>query len=461
MAESLTIAVSSFSLDMLTKEIRRTMRRSAKDAVQLGYMLRRVTDEKLWVGDYSCFDDYLDRELHMDYTLASRFMGINRKYSLGGNSMEILEQYEGYSQGLLIEMLNMPEEVAARVTPDMTVRQARELKPKKKKPVQAAPAKAEENVIDGEFREVPEPVHDAKWFVGQYIEKEPEKLKELMRICREGKNHSDMAKAVQKYMAPYGYNAVGSAKYEFAFNSFSGGIDMRIGEESIHLKYGRFVQELTGLCDPFSEEYAEEEGTGEESIATSQPEELSPYGLARSVYPEDSLIASKGCGNKYDCWGCAMDCVIRQEDRYCRTAPLGAPFPCQIMEALEEIRNDMGDRCQFVDYGKVYHTAGSHEVDPCCKECTEVCKYRCSRSSGPVPDESVSEEDIREDVEHNPDAAETLIVPTPQSVLREEQEKLEQWVKAFEGEKEPPVFIEKQKIIVAALAAMVCDLEEE
>ena len=48
---------------------------------------------------------------------------------------------------------------------------------------------------------------------------------------------------------------------------------------------------------------------------------------------------------------------------------------------------------------------------------------------------------------------------TPKTVLQEESDKLNQWVEAFDGEKDVPEFIEKQKIIVAALASMVCDLE--
>ena len=55
-------------------------------------------------------------------------MGINRKYSLGGNSEDIDEKYKEYSQGLLVEMLNMPPELEAKVEPDMTVKQVREIK---------------------------------------------------------------------------------------------------------------------------------------------------------------------------------------------------------------------------------------------------------------------------------------------------------------------------------------------
>ena len=69
------------SYEYLNREIKTTMRRSASDAVRLGYLLRRMYDEQLWLRRYDCLDEYLQRELHMDYSLATRFMNINKKYS--------------------------------------------------------------------------------------------------------------------------------------------------------------------------------------------------------------------------------------------------------------------------------------------------------------------------------------------------------------------------------------------
>ena len=113
---------------ILNDAIKDEIRRSASSVVSLGYMLRRMMDEKLWEGHYDSLDEYLRQELHMDYTLACRFEAINRKYSIGGKNVHIADKWENYSQSVLIEMLNMPPELETKVTPDMTVRQVRELK---------------------------------------------------------------------------------------------------------------------------------------------------------------------------------------------------------------------------------------------------------------------------------------------------------------------------------------------
>lgn len=113
-----------------------------------------------------------------------------------------------------------------------------------------------------------------------------------------------------------------------------------------------------------------------------EPEEkLSAYGTKKMVRPKDSLIDTEGCEGGHDCFACSMECNIRQEDRYCREAPLGKPYPCATMNVLECLRQDIGDKCQFINHELAYHRSGDHEPDPCCQECNEPCGYACSRAA--------------------------------------------------------------------------------
>ena len=153
--ESIDVTITNFDFEALDREIKRTMRRSARDAIQIGYMLKQMRDKKLWEIRYSCLDEYLTQELGIDYTMASRFINLNNKYSWNGNSMEIAERYRDYSPGLLIEMLSMPKELEEKVTPDMTIRQVRGIKKQDKQKKDPIP-EAAEVIIDGEYREVEE-----------------------------------------------------------------------------------------------------------------------------------------------------------------------------------------------------------------------------------------------------------------------------------------------------------------
>lgn len=197
----LTAAIDRLELDDLTNEIKRTMRRSAKDAVQLGYMLRRVLDEKLWAAAYADFDSYLQTELQMDYTLANRFIGINKRFSYAGKSMEIVEKYKQYSQGLLIEMLNMTPDQEAKVASGMTVRQVREIK----KQDRGTPEK-KDTIIEGGFREITEQEKVATSQPDPVIPADEEGTEALRRLLEQKKRELEESIKVNKVEPlPEGY----------------------------------------------------------------------------------------------------------------------------------------------------------------------------------------------------------------------------------------------------------------
>lgn len=116
-----------------------------------------------------------------------------------------------------------------------------------------------------------------------------------------------------------------------------------------------------------------------ETVLTS--EQKSSLGYTKSVYPPDSLIESKGCGNKHACFSCSRICQIRQEDRYCVEAPMGYPFPCTTMKVLESIENDIGEGCMFLNLELAPIRSGDKEPVPCCKDCKKKCGYACNKAT--------------------------------------------------------------------------------
>lgn len=116
------------------------------------------------------------------------------------------------------------------------------------------------------------------------------------------------------------------------------------------------------------------------TVETPEPEKLSAYGTPIKVYPADSLIAMPGCEGGHDCFMCHLQCDIRQEYCRCVEATTGNPFPCDQIDRIDTLREEIGERCQFIDLNLAYHRAGDHEPVPCCKECKEPCQYACERS---------------------------------------------------------------------------------
>ncbi|RKJ44368.1 hypothetical protein D7X98_12615 [bacterium 1XD8-76] len=441
----------------------------------IGYLLKTMMDKMMWQAYYSCFDEYLKSELQMDYTMATRFIKACEKYSAKGNGMEIEEKYEGYSQAVLIEMLNMPPELEEKIAPSMTVKQVREIKrqaKQKDKPLKESEEPADGDiVIDGEYREIdipesenivpekvatsqpedPGEIHDERWFVEQYVKFEPKESEELMCICLREKDNSDRADAIQKHISPYGYNCGGSSEFGFAFRSFAVGVRLYTKKEKIHMTYRRFAKELCRIAEE-----------------TALPQSAkSAYGLEKTEYPEGSSLAGEGCGHKYNCFLCAQACSIRGENRHCRFAPLGAPFDCETMEILEKgDLEKVGDRCQFVNNDLAYHTAGSKEADPCCRVCEEVCEYRCQRSIQENKTEKQSESEVLQEKEILESEAETEKDEDPEplnemcevrKILEQEKQHLNDYLE-IGGIPEKTIF--RQKIIVAALSALVRNLEK-
>lgn len=94
--------------------------------------------------------------------------------------------------------------------------------------------------------------------VKAFCEAYPDKLKTIMRICRQCKNNSEAAKAVQKEIAPYGWHAVSGGEVEYTFMGFTAGLKITVKKEEVTMKYGHLIVEAKNLYDPYSSEFDEE-----------------------------------------------------------------------------------------------------------------------------------------------------------------------------------------------------------
>ena len=143
------------------------------------------------------------------------------------------------------------------------------------------------------------------------------------------------------------------------------------------------LQEMLSLPDEELEKVTKETTVREiRAMKAQATKPLSFYGFPATKHPEGSLLTTAGCGNgKHDCFDCCRDCAIRQEDRYCRTAPLGNPFPCKQMS--EDFRKGIQyslhkNECQHLHPELAPIRDGDKEPNPCCLTCDiKTCFLRC------------------------------------------------------------------------------------
>ena len=133
------------------------------------------------------------------------------------------------------------------------------------------------------------------------------------------------------------------------------------------------LQEMLGLPDEELEKVTQETTVREiRAMKKKQEEPKSFFGLPKTVYPEGSLLSTKGCGDgKYTCFSCARPCGIRQEERYCRDAPLGNPFPCTQMDDEKRLDIEAGlfsEKCQHLHPELAPIREGDKEPTPCCQD---------------------------------------------------------------------------------------------
>lgn len=110
-------------------EIKNNLQNIVVSFVEIGYYLKQIRDDKMYLEDgYKDIWDFAAGEYKLDRTAASRFMSINDKYSIDGNSRYLQEQYQGFGKSTLTEMLTLPVEDYELITPDTKIEDIRELK---------------------------------------------------------------------------------------------------------------------------------------------------------------------------------------------------------------------------------------------------------------------------------------------------------------------------------------------
>lgn len=307
MPEEMELSGKSYYLDVSLEEaennIHACLRDAARNVIATGHYLKVIRDKELYrEAGYENIWDYAADRFGFSKSTASRYMTRNDKFSVGGNSPVLAEEFREYSKAQLQEMLSLDAEQMSAVTPDMTVREIRELRRQKEIP----------------YFEIP----------GQLS------LSDFPEIDVEQESDENVTQETNR----------------------------------------------TELSDTASFTVTAEDLIGDPE------EELSAYGLPKTVYPPDSLISCPGCkgdsGRGYSCFNCHMECGIRQEYCYCVEATMGNPFPCAMVGSgmVETLRQEIGESCQFVNLDLVERKVGTDEPVPCCQQCANPCAYACQIS---------------------------------------------------------------------------------
>lgn len=129
------------------------MKQSADSFVSIGYWLKEIKSRELYrTTGHKDIWEFAKAQFGFSKSTASRFMAINDRFSIGGNSPELMDRYSELSSSQLSEMLTLSDSQIDQVSAGTTVREIRAMKPKREE-------KAEQvKVSEEDYKEVRQPV---------------------------------------------------------------------------------------------------------------------------------------------------------------------------------------------------------------------------------------------------------------------------------------------------------------
>lgn len=105
------------------------MKKSVESFVRIGYLLRKAMDtDILHESGYKSVVEFAKAEYNIEKGQVSRFIAINERFSVGGYSEELQEQYQKFGLAKLQEMLQLPDNIIEDLSPALTRTNIQEIK---------------------------------------------------------------------------------------------------------------------------------------------------------------------------------------------------------------------------------------------------------------------------------------------------------------------------------------------
>lgn len=127
--------MQDLTLKDATAIIQSRMQQAARSVIAVGFYLKRVRDLELFREDgLESVWEYAEKQFGFSKAAASRYMSINDRFSVDGNSPVIRDDFKDFSRSQLQEMLYLTDQQVSEVTEATTVREIRQMRQAEPKP---------------------------------------------------------------------------------------------------------------------------------------------------------------------------------------------------------------------------------------------------------------------------------------------------------------------------------------
>lgn len=158
--------------------------------IAAGYYLKYIRDHEQFREDgYESIWEFAEDNYGIKKSTASRWMAMNDKFSQGGNSPILAEEFRGFEKSQLQEMLYLDDKQIETVTPEMTVKEIREVrKPAEPEMKLKKPDETDREYLKAAAKHLIKSLHD--WFLADFmnrvelVDRSPVEIKKKL-----GKDH--------------------------------------------------------------------------------------------------------------------------------------------------------------------------------------------------------------------------------------------------------------------------------
>ena len=264
---------------------------AAEKFVLIGYLLREAAEtDILKASGYKNMEEFAYAEYGVEASQANRFININRRFSEGGNSKQLKQQYRGIGSSKLAVMLTIPDEInevlPKTLTKDELLEIQAEVKEEKKvSDIEVEIERAEAAAVTDKPMLPPEgsPLRRNLWQLG----KEQEELfRKLWEICNKGqypRGASIMDALIPQGDAVYTVRIPGERRTQIIINSDGATvINLKTLERSKYIPQDvcyEVEELLNGGSSPeeqYKKLYGEDLTPEEPEVAPVQPENETP-----------------------------------------------------------------------------------------------------------------------------------------------------------------------------------------
>lgn len=413
----------------------------AREYIGIGFFLRKVRDNEMYLEDgYKDIHDFAMNEFGMSKSTVNHCIRINEQFSIDGNSPGIDERYKDFSKSQLQEMLYIPVDKREDVTPDMTVKEIRSMK---EVPLDVEPEVVDEQ-IPGQMNvyDYPDIVPEQQ---GPEIRKPSPEEKEILNTFARKLIEDKKAYFREDYAARVVNVITAEEQLKDNLGTYNRCWYFWNGEEECHINlFDDYIQlwGRSGCIGNFEWFYLM-------AAVQSMWNVVAMEDAKKTVCIRKDVLVFLGEAvmEKYDLKYETLDNFNDdvREMLFANTVK----FSYANTEWIAEFYSDISIINAL--------TGEEIEVRYTWEELFEELE-RQGEIGEAYAAEQVFDEDEADDEQQEPEESEGQQV-TVQLLLEKEKGKLNQYLDAYKNEASLPAFIEEQKIIVAALAGMVCDLE--